>query len=282
MWNFDEIVQFKDPNVVEGIKNHYILGEMLGRGSFGVVKKATIKDSETEDDSVAVKIIQKSMKVNEETHKQIISEIQILHLVVDKFCVSIIDSRQTPDAIYIVMEYCIRDLFNAVCRDNISESNVKNAIKDLTHGLQYLHDIGICHRDIKPGNLLQHYDSNTWKIADFGISILFTPDNLLVSGNIGTPHYMAPEMFSQPQYTAAVDLWAAGVTCYFALSQKYPWDGTEDEVKEQVTAYQGNLVFDEEFSDLEAEAKDFLRKLLQPDPDRRLTAEEAIYHPWMQ
>jgi len=169
-------------------------------------------------------------------------------------------------------------ILEALNYDKFTESQVARAIKDMCQGLTYLHTLGICHRDIKPGNVLYHVDSETWKLADFGISCVFDVNNPVIVGSIGTTHYMAPEMFSQSSYTQAVDMWALGVTTFYALSLQYPFDADDfDEVQELIMAEK--FVFTSHFDDL-GDAKNFIKSLLRPAADR-LNAEDALTDYWL-
>uniref|UniRef100_A0A6B2LF60 Protein kinase domain-containing protein n=1 Tax=Arcella intermedia TaxID=1963864 RepID=A0A6B2LF60_9EUKA len=245
----------------------------MGSGAFGVVKKATnIKTKDT----VAVKII----NIDDCNER----EIQIMRIVKNRYCVSYIDSLETDESFYIVMEFCSQgDLFDAIEADTLNESAVKKAMLDTLRGLQYLHMNGIIHRDIKPENILHYYtcDATTnkvvdnWKIADFGIATFFTEGRYITSST-GTTQYKAPEMFPPARYTKSADLWAVGITAYVCLTGRFVWGGDSDEeVYESIRAYR--IDYDNEFT---PSAFAFILKLLDLNAETRMNIMESLNHSW--
>uniref|UniRef100_A0A6B2LA04 Protein kinase domain-containing protein n=1 Tax=Arcella intermedia TaxID=1963864 RepID=A0A6B2LA04_9EUKA len=268
-----DLSPYKDMDIVEGENGIYALGKKLGSGAFGIVKRATnIKNKQT----VAIKII----GIDDCNER----EIQIMRVVKNLYCVSFIDCLETDESFYIVMEFCSQgDLFDAIEADILDEPRVQKAAYDTLKGLQYLHRSGICHRDIKPENIL-HYVGvdeknnlvDNWKVADFGIATFFTEGKMIV-GSTGTTQYKAPEMFPPAKYTKAVDLWAVGITIYVCLTGRFVWAGeADDEVLDSIQSYR--IDYDNEFS---STAFSIILRLLDLNPETRMTIEEAFSHQWL-
>lgn len=142
----------------------------------------------------------------------------------------------------------------------------------------------IVHRDLKPENLLfsDKSDSPRLMIADFGLSkILKHHDDILMTA-CGTPGYVAPEVLKQLGYGRSVDIWSVGVILYTVLCGYTPFWGEDHNALFQCIL-KGVYDFDEDYwSDISDEAKDLINKMLEYDPDRRITAHDALQHPWFK
>ncbi|CAN4097614.1 unnamed protein product [Withania somnifera] len=135
--------------------------------------------------------------------------------------------------------------------------------------IAHCHSLGVAHRDIKPDNILFN-DANELKLADFGSAECFR-EGQLMSGVVGTPYYVAPE----------VDIWSAGVILYIMLAGVPPFYGdSATEIFEAVL--RANLRFPTRtFHSVSPAAKDLLRRMLSKDVSRRFSAEQVLRHPWM-
>ena len=138
------------------------------------------------------------------------------------------------------------------------------------------------HRDLKPENLLLDKDGSAPKVTiiDFGTSGIFDPGKKM-SQKFGTPYYIAPEVLKK-NYDQKCDLWSCGVILYILLAGYPPFNGqTDNQIIQAVLA--GAYTLEEpEWDDVSDEAKDLVQKLLKYNPDERITALEAINHPWIQ
>jgi len=157
-------------------------------------------------------------------------------------------------------------------------------MRQLLSCINYLHSVGIVHCDLKPENILleDNRELQQLKIIDFGFAQeINKADNQRLSKTWGTPHYSAPEVF-EGDYCEKVDLWSAGVICYLLLSDEFPfWGETREELIQVIK--QGNLSFTTStWDNVSDSAKDFISKLLTVEEDKRLSADEALSHPWIQ
>ena len=162
----------------------------------------------------------------------------------------------------------------------INEARV--AMKDCLNGLVYLHDRGIVHRDLKPENLLYAKSDEDCglKIADFGLASMLSEKELL-STACGTPGYVAPEILFKKGYGIEVDMWSIGVIFYILLSGCPPFDSEDNTILFQKIMKADYEFISPEFDDASDEAKDLVSKLMCLDPKSRLTAKQALEHPFM-
>ncbi|KAB1264292.1 Calcium/calmodulin-dependent protein kinase type 1 [Camelus dromedarius] len=148
--------------------------------------------------------------------------------------------------------------------------------------VKYLHDLGIVHRDLKPENLLYYSldEDSKIMISDFGLSKMEDPSSVL-STACGTPGYVAPEVLAQKPYSKAVDCWSIGVIAYILLCGYPPfYDENDAKLFEQIL--KAEYEFDSPYwDDISDSAKDFIRHLMEKDPEKRFTCEQALQHPWI-
>lgn len=159
-------------------------------------------------------------------------------------------------------------------------------MQQILRGVQYLHQQNIVHRDIKPENVL--CASDQWpfqvKLTDFGLSNFVEEDAVdnaaALLSHVGTSFYLAPEVIGKEGYAFPVDLWACGVVLYIMLCGRFPfWGKTDIEYMKSLTL--GPCMVGDGWTEVSEEGKGFLKQLLQLDPSRRLTADQALAHPWV-
>lgn len=163
-----------------------------------------------------------------------------------------------------------------------SETDACSVFTQLIDALAHCHRNYICHRDVKPDNIL--FDSrNRVKLCDFGSAEWFggVEGRERMNGIVGTPYYVAPEVLAGREYNEKIDVWSAGVILYIMLGGVPPFYG--DTVEDTFAAVlRGNLRFPTKiFRSISPEAKDLMRKMLSKDVSRRFSAEQVLRHPWV-
>ena len=265
-------------------KKYKILSK-LGSGSFGNVFLAQNKYTK---EKVALKQIKKANK-DLLSDGKIRDEIDILKNLDHPDIVRIIESFNTKDSYVLVTEYCEGgELYDQV-RNQLSETQIAVIFKQLLSGIAYLHSHNIVHRDLKLENILIHEiekskttgeDLFNIKIIDFGTARIFgnkkKPQSI-----VGSSYYIAPEVLRQ-RYNKECDLWSVGVILYMFIVGHAPFDGCDDE---EITANIQKGIYrkdDRRWKKASREVKDLIQKLLIYQPKKRLTAKQALQHPWFQ
>lgn len=271
---------YKPRHVRKDLEKKYAIGEELGQGNFAVVKKCTEKKTKK---VYAVKIIDKSMCAGKE--EVIETEVSLLRKVSHKNIVGLIEEFDTKESLYLVLEFAGgNELFDRIVdRGSYTENDASRIIRQVLEAVKYLHDLNIVHRDLKPENLLfdtPEEDSDI-KVADFGLSKLVSEGAQLKSA-CGTPNYIAPEILLQEGYGKSIDIWAVGVILYILLCG-FPPFYDESDSKLYRLILKGNVEFpDGYWDDVSESAKEVILKMLIVDPEKRMTADDALAHPWIK
>lgn len=265
----------------EPISNVYRIGPLLGQGSYGKVKSATLIDYPGH--KFAIKSIKKSRLAKEYIQKDI--ELAMFTILDHPNIVKIYEVYEDSDKIHFVMELCeggnLQEKLESMT--DLDENYVRRIMFSAFSTVKYLHNIGIVHRDIKPENFLFTgiKAESDIKLADFGLAKYFgaTPSTPL-STQVGTVCYTAPEVFDG-QYNEKCDLWSMGVILYMFLSNSYPfpyesYKGLVNKIKKGKFTMKGK-----KWDCVSEEAKDLVRKLLVVNPALRLSASEALEHPFL-
>lgn len=267
------------------IGNFYGVTGLIGMGSFAEVRIGYDKST---TEQVAIKVMKKN-KRDTELMRSVECEMNFISKSIDhENIVGTYDVFDTRDNLFIVMEYMPGGMLYDILANEgyFSEKNAAGVMRDLLNAVKCLHDYDIVHRDIKPENVLAV--NKTWplkvKLADFGLADFVLENSFgekATCGMYGTPFFVAPEVIRAETYTPAVDIWSLGVLAYNMLSGKLPFDGNNiKEVLRRVRS--GRYTFpDAEWGDISETAMSFIRGLLEIDPKKRLTAREALQHPWM-
>jgi len=266
-------------NLTSNVDDYYtITTTVLGSGFFATVKMGIDKKT---GEKVAVKIIDKS-KV-EESPQLLQNEIDIMAKVHHPHVVGLRAVFDTDTTLFIVMELVSGgELYEMIVeRKTFSEKDTAHIISQVFSALEYLHGVGIVHRDLKLENmLLTDKDSLSVKVADFGLSKLYSGQALRTA--CGTPFYVAPEILLGTGYGPEVDLWACGVLLYILLSGRLPFHADNDAQLFQLIM-EGKLVFKTpQFDSVSADAQDLIKKLLVVEPSVRYTAKQALEHPFVK
>jgi calcium-dependent protein kinase len=262
--------------------NYYETLTLLGKGSFGKVYKVKHKVSGQE---YAMKVLKKDHAYYSEVNEQeILKEIKILKNLDHQNIIKIHEYFNTPKEIFIISELCKHgELYQKLVKENqIKEETVLKIMKQVFSAVSYCHSYNIMHRDLKPQNVLIWNDNNDIlvKVIDFGTSEMFQKP--LAPGCIGTVFYIAPEIANLQSYDQKCDLWSCGVMMYFLLSGEFPFPGnTEEEVFTKIL--KGKFTFSNPVWDtISDEAKNLITALLTKNPTRRLSAQQALEHPWIK
>ncbi|XP_076465108.1 calcium/calmodulin-dependent protein kinase type IV-like isoform X2 [Babylonia areolata] len=261
----------------KAFEDFYFLGKELGRGATSCVFKCEEKGTGV---NWAVKIINKNVE-----KKVVSTEIGILLLLDNPHVIRLRQVFETPTQIFMVLELVTGgELFDRiVLRGTYTEKDAAKALSDILTGVQYLHRNDVVHRDLKPENLLYEntLQESKLKIADFGLSRIID-NEVKLSTVCGTPAYCAPEVLQGKPYDKSADLWSVGVIAYILLCGYDPFF-SENETEMYRKIIKGDYHFDEEYwGEITENAKDFVRKLLNVNPKKRLTAQMALQEPWVQ
>ena len=261
----------------------YEVTSKLGNGKFGLVKLGINKQTKKK---VAIKIMSKS-DMNTEDLELVRTEIEILKICQHPNIIHLYEVFENEKYFYIIMEYCGGgDLFSYLEKRHfhIKEEQACRIIHKMLTALYYLHSYGIIHRDIKPENVLMtsNEDNADIKILDFGLGKILGP-NECCTEPYGTLSYVAPEVLLEKSYNKQVDAWSLGVTAYLLIGGSLPFDHPKNdrEIARQTIndppPFKGNV-----WKRVSREGIDFVKKLLEKDPEKRMSIKEALEHQWIR
>ncbi|KAG6699280.1 hypothetical protein I3843_08G059700 [Carya illinoinensis] len=263
------------------LREHYLIGKKLGQGQFGTTYLCTHKST---DAHYACKSIPKRKLLCKEDYDDVWREIQIMHhLSEHPHVVRIEGTYEDSVFVHLVMELCAGgELFDRIVqKGHYSEREAVKLITTIVGVVESCHSLGVMHRDLKPENFLfdSPGDDAKLKTTDFGLSIFYKPGEAF-HDVVGSPYYVAPEVLKK-HYGPEADVWSAGVILYILLSGVPPfWAETETGIFRQIL--QGKLDFESApWPSISESAKDLIRKMLERDPTKRISAHEVLCHPWI-
>ena len=255
---------------------NYLIKKTLGKGTFGKVKLGIYLPK---NKKVAVKILEKKRLKDEDDSIRLKREFEMLSQFSHPNVITVSEIFESDDAYFTIMEYCDGgELFNyIVINKYLSEDKSSFFFYQLINGLEYIHSLGIVHRDLKPENLLLTHD-HILKIIDFGLSNYFKKDQLeLLETPCGSPCYASPEMLSGQSYNGfKIDIWASGIILFAMLCGFLPFDHKDND-KLFMKILECKIHYPKNLSKM---AKDLLKKILVPDPSKRITIPEIKKHPF--
>ena len=280
--------------------NFYKYGRLIGQGAFG---KVNLGLNVLTGRVVAIKSFNKSnLNSNSENMKKIKYETNLMKKLNHPNITKILELFEDKEYILIIMEYINGgNLFSFLKKHRkVSEKTAKLLYRQIILGIKYMHEQGIVHRDIKLENILIDLNNNI-KICDFGIGrVLSSPEQPLFD-QCGTPMYIAPEILlcsKEKGYKGfPVDIWSSGIVLYILLSGTLPFsfknsssslsESNESNLSEDNnnnTELQYSIINKEpkEIENISKEAEDLLKKILKKNPEKRITCEEILNHPWMK
>ncbi|XP_060753637.1 calcium/calmodulin-dependent protein kinase (CaM kinase) II gamma 1 isoform X3 [Tachysurus vachellii] len=259
----------------------YQLYEELGKGAFSVVRRCVKKSTGQE---YAAKIIN-TKKLTARDHQKLEREARICRLLKHPNIVRLHDSIAEEGFHYLVFDLVTGgELFeDIVAREYYSEADASQCINQILESVNHIHQHDIVHRDLKPENLLlaSKMKGAAVKLADFGLAIEVQGDQQAWFGFAGTPGYLSPEVLRKDPYGKPVDIWACGVILYILLVGYPPfWDEDQHKLYQQIKA--GAYDFPSpEWDTVTPEAKNLINQMLTINPAKRITAEQALKHPWV-
>ncbi|OMJ78205.1 hypothetical protein SteCoe_22051 [Stentor coeruleus] len=259
--------------------NYYKLANSpLGSGAWGEVRTCTLKSTE---EIRVVKIISKTKlpqsMINE---RAAFHEANIIKKLDHPNLPRIYEFFEDEHNYFIVLEYIKGgDLFDRIVElKSFSETQASQIILQILLAVNYLHNCGIVHRDIKPENILMNdFNSLSLKLVDFDTATVFR--NTSFRKMFGTPLYMAPEIV-KGKYNEKCDLWSCGIILFILLTGRPPFKGSDDEILARLKNMKLDFR-DKIFKGISEEAMELLKKLLEVDPNKRISASEACLHPWL-
>ncbi|XP_042200404.1 calcium/calmodulin-dependent protein kinase type II subunit beta [Callorhinchus milii] len=261
--------------------DEYQLYEELGKGAFSIVRRC-VKLSTGQE--YAAKIIN-TKKLSARDHQKLEREARICRLLKHSNIVRLHDSISEEGFHYLVFDLVTGgELFeDIVAREYYSEADASHCIQQILEAVLHCHQMGVVHRDLKPENLLlaSKCKGAAVKLADFGLAIEVQGEQQAWFGFAGTPGYLSPEVLRKEAYGKPVDIWACGVILYILLVGYPPfWDEDQHKLYQQIKA--GAYDFPSpEWDTVTPEAKNLINQMLTINPAKRITATEALKHPWV-
>ncbi len=255
----------------------------LGEGSFAAVYRV---QNRITDSIRAMKIINKSASCSAEDDKEIFNEINILRTLDHPNILKIFEFYSNKESYSIVTELCSGgELFQEIVdKGPFNENYSAYVMFQILSAINYCHNMKIVHRDLKPENILiVDRDKNNYprvKICDFGTSKMFEK-GAIQRKLVGSSYYIAPEVLKK-HYDEKCDLWSCGVILYILLSGRPPFGGENDkEIMERVSIGKYDLQ-SSPFNKVSKNGIDLIQKLLIMDPKKRISAQDALLHPWFK
>ncbi|XP_069475092.1 calcium/calmodulin-dependent protein kinase type II subunit beta isoform X14 [Ambystoma mexicanum] len=261
--------------------DEYQLYEEIGKGAFSVVRRCVKLCTGHE---YAAKIIN-TKKLSARDHQKLEREARICRLLKHSNIVRLHDSISEEGFHYLIFDLVTGgELFeDIVAREYYSEADASHCLHQILESVSFIHHCDIVHRDLKPENLLlaSKCKGAAVKLADFGLAIEVQGEQQAWFGFAGTPGYLSPEVLRKEAYGKPVDIWACGVILYILLVGYPPfWDEDQHKLYQQIKA--GAYDFPSpEWDTVTPEAKNLINQMLTINPAKRITAHEALKHPWV-
>ncbi|XP_021944420.1 calcium/calmodulin-dependent protein kinase type II delta chain isoform X4 [Folsomia candida] len=268
-------------NATTRFSDNYELKEELGKGAFSIVRRCVQKSTGLE---FAAKIIN-TKKLSARDFQKLEREARICRKLQHPNIVRLHDSIQEENFHYLVFDLVTGgELFeDIVAREFYSEADASHCIQQILESVNHCHTNGVVHRDLKPENLLLASKAKgaAVKLADFGLAIEVQGEQQAWFGFAGTPGYLSPEVLKKEPYGKPVDIWACGVILYILLVGYPPfWDEDQHRLYAQIKS--GAYDYPSpEWDTVTAEAKNLINLMLTVNPNKRITASDALKHPWI-
>ena len=211
---------------LQTVGGRYRLGERLGHGGMGEV---FVAHDLRLDREVALKLLKADLAEQDGMRERVVAEARLAARLTHPHVVGVLDTGEHDRRPFVVMERLSgRTLRDELQGGRMAPERVRDVGLQVLRALAAAHELGIVHRDVKPGNVLDA-GVGTWKVADFGIAKWVHADETLTGTGelLGSPSYLAPERIEGEQAGPASDLYAVGVLLYEALVGRKPFDGDD-------------------------------------------------------
>ncbi|XP_049271629.1 calcium/calmodulin-dependent protein kinase type II alpha chain isoform X29 [Rhipicephalus sanguineus] len=275
------LINMAAPTPTTRFSDNYELKEELGKGAFSIVRRCVQKSTGNE---FAAKIIN-TKKLSSRDFQKLEREARICRKLNHPNIVRLHDSIQEEGYHYLIFDLVTGgELFeDIVAREYYSEADASHCIQQILESVNHCHQNNVVHRDLKPENLLLASKAKgaAVKLADFGLAIEVQGEQQAWYGFAGTPGYLSPEVLKKDPYGKPVDIWACGVILYILLVGYPPfWDEDQHRLYAQIKA--GAYDYPSpEWDTVTPEAKNLINSMLTVNPAKRITAAEALKHPWI-
>uniref|UniRef100_A0A131Z0A1 calcium/calmodulin-dependent protein kinase n=1 Tax=Rhipicephalus appendiculatus TaxID=34631 RepID=A0A131Z0A1_RHIAP len=275
------LINMAAPTPTTRFSDNYELKEELGKGAFSIVRRCVQKSTGLE---FAAKIIN-TKKLSSRDFQKLEREARICRKLNHPNIVRLHDSIQEEGYHYLIFDLVTGgELFeDIVAREYYSEADASHCIQQILESVNHCHQNNVVHRDLKPENLLLASKAKgaAVKLADFGLAIEVQGEQQAWYGFAGTPGYLSPEVLKKDPYGKPVDIWACGVILYILLVGYPPfWDEDQHRLYAQIKA--GAYDYPSpEWDTVTPEAKNLINSMLTVNPAKRITAAEALKHPWI-
>jgi len=276
-WSVSELQQRTQyvGTIADDIQRHYSFGRVLGSGSFGEVREATHRLT---DSVVAIKKIDKLKAATARLRTRIAMEIRLHQRLRHQNIVHVYEVIEGARNVYLVMENLPTTLLALLKEKKVlSEAEARPLFSQLLAALAHCHKHSIVHRDVKLENLLLDASRQHLKLCDFGFAVMTRTHKLTVA--CGSPSYNCPEIVAKRQYHGVpADVWSSGVLLFVILVGAFPFTGsTHESLNRRIMGAQYKAP-----PELSLAAQDLIRRCLQVDPDRRASLAEMEDHPWLR
>jgi calcium/calmodulin-dependent protein kinase I len=272
-----KVVAGRYHSLPERLEDKYeVSGALLGSGSSGDIALACSKSDGTK--TFAVKTINFKSVEGFDQWKMLEKQVEVAFMVDDPRVVGLVDVYEADESLHFVMPHLEGgQLIESSNAPPIAHHVAVNLARQMLLALSYMHDMGIVHRDVKPANFVfENSHRDQLKLIDFDLSTLLKAGNAKLSYGCGTPGYMSPELLTGQGYTEKTDMWSLGVTLFRLLVGEMPFYPDEVPDQEKVNELLAGLG-----AGIQRDAVHFLAKLLNTDPTLRLSAQEALRHPFV-
>lgn len=263
-------------------KKAYLIGEHIGSGGYGEVKRATrIEDGE----EVAIKIVPKACVTDIDSQ---IQRQNALLTMGHPHVIKLFEWFESKEKFYLIFELAAGgELYEHLVEESrFGEEEAREVAHALADALNYLHSMNVIHRDLKPENVLYRtppghngFGHDDCVISDFGLAALLSHHDQVLTTHCGSPGYTAPEVYANEGYSIPSDMWSLGVIIFATMGGRFPYKNTEPRALAN-EARTTTLYFPSSWKTISPLAKDFIKRLLTVDPAKRMTAAQALEHPW--